>query len=299
MSTTLLQSAGSSGSGPSDMSLTQRVINANIAVHSRLASTYRTSEPHFRPENVSRVTRKVAALAEQTRARRLLDLGCGTGFMIDIAKEYVGHIVGVDVTPAMLEQVDRSGPATVELVTHDTGTYKPESGSFQLVTAYSFLHHLADLRSTFRTAATALEAGGCFYADLEPNFYFWESIGRLERGGDYHALVKREIEAVTYKDEEIQTRFGVSREIFSQAEYGKDITGGFTEEHLRELLVEQGFQQVDVHYHWFLGEGFLINSESAPRELLLQQAEAVDAALQRALPVSRSLFKYLGFVAVR
>lgn len=281
------------------MSLTQKVIDANIAVHSRLASQYQQCEPHFRPENVAKVERRLAALAAEIHAKNMLDLGCGTGFMINIAKPHVRHIVGVDVTAAMLERVDRSGPARIETVNHDTGTYPAAPGTFQLVTAYSFLHHLAELPPTFKTASRALAPGGKFYADLDPNFYFWESIYHLERGGDYHALVQREIEAVTFKDEEIEAKFGVSREIFNHAEYGKDMAGGFKEEALREELQAAGFSRVEFHYHWFLGEGFLINSGTAPREELMKQATIINDALQRALPVSRNLFKYLGFVATK
>ena len=279
--------------------LTQKVIEANIAVHSKLAAHYQTCEPHFRPENVAKVEHRLASLAQETRAESLLDLGCGTGFMINIARKYVRRIVGVDVTQPMLDRVDRSGSASIELVNHDTGTYPAAPGTFQLVTAYSFLHHLCELAATFRTASQALAPGGKFYADLDPNFYFWESIYRLERGGDYHPLVRREIEAVTFKDEEIEAKFGVSREVFNHAEFGKDIAGGFKEETLRQQLIEAGFARVEFHYHWFLGEGFLINGDSAAREELFQQAAVIHDALQRALPVSRNMFKYLGFVATK
>jgi ubiquinone/menaquinone biosynthesis C-methylase UbiE len=279
--------------------LTQKVIEANIAVHSKLADQYQTCEPHFRPENVAKVERRLAALVSETQAEKLLDLGCGTGFVINIAKKYLRSITGVDVTEAMLGRVDRSGPAKIELVNQDTGTYPAALGGFQLVTAYSFLHHLSELGPTLRTASQALAAGGKFYADLDPNFYFWESIYKLERGGAYHPLVRREIEAVTFKDEEIETKFGVSREVFNHAEYGKDITGGFKEETLRQELLEAGFTRVDFHYHWFLGEAFIINSTATDRDDLFQQALVVGEALQRALPVSRNLFKYLGFVATK
>jgi ubiquinone/menaquinone biosynthesis C-methylase UbiE len=281
------------------MSLTQKVIEANIAVHSKLAAQYQQCEPHFRPENVAKVERRLRELVKETRAQKMLDLGCGTGFMINIARTHLRHIIGVDVTAAMLERVDKSGPAKIEVVNHDTGTYPAERGVFQLVTAYSFLHHLAELLPTFRVASRALAPGGKFYADLDPNFYFWKGIDKLERHGNYHPLVQREIEAVTFKDEEIEAKFGVSREVFNHAEFGKDMAGGFKEETLREQLKEAGFSRVDVHYHWFLGEGFLINSGAASREELFGQAAVVNDALQRALPVSRNMFKYLGFVATK
>lgn len=286
-----------SANHPMTSQLTQKSIDANIAVHSKLAAHYQSSEPHFRPENIAKVETQLARLARETEAERLLDLGCGTGFIIQIAKKYVRRITGVDVTQAMLDRVDRNGSALIELVNHDTGTYSPPAGEFQLVTAYSFLHHLAELRPTFHTANRALKPGGKFYADLDPNYYFWRCIDDLDRGGGYHPLVRREIEAVCYKDEEIEAKFGVSRETFNHAEFGKDIVGGFREEVLRSQLFEAGFESVEFHYHWFLGESFLINSPGRPREVLCHEASLIDAALQRALPVSRNLFKYIGFVA--
>ena len=45
--------------------LTQKVIEANIAVHSRLAAHYQSCEPQFRPENVAKVERRFAALARE------------------------------------------------------------------------------------------------------------------------------------------------------------------------------------------------------------------------------------------
>jgi ubiquinone/menaquinone biosynthesis C-methylase UbiE len=281
------------------MSLTQKVIDANVAVHSRLAAHYESCEPHFRLENVAKVEHRIAALVSQTKASSLLDLGCGTGFVVNIAKRHVQRIVGVDVTPAMLEKVDRSGVASVEVVQQDTGTYSPQAGSFQIVTAYSFLHHLAERTPTFRTAHHALGPGGKFYADLDPNFYFWDSIRALDPGAPCHPLVKREIDAVTLRGGEIETQFGVTSDTFNHAEFGKNMDGGFKEDRLRDELCAAGFKDVVFHYEWFLGEGFLINSGAAPREQLLAEAATINAALQRALPVSRNLFKYLGFVATK
>jgi hypothetical protein len=152
---------------------------------------------------------------------------------------------------------------------------------------------------TFRTASRALAPGGKFYADLDPNWYFWSGISALTSGGQYHPLVQREIDAVTQKDQEVESKFGIPREVFNHAEFGKDFVGGFKEETLTEQLASAGFSRVDFHYDWFLGEGFLINSGEKPREELLTEAALVNAALLRALPVSRGLFKYVGFVATK
>ena len=278
------------------------VIQANIVVHSKLATSYQQTEPHFRPENLAIVDAALKRLVAETSATSLLDLGCGTGFMINLARPYVERIVGVDVTRAMLDQVDTSGPAKIELHEHDTGSFAAPPGSFDLVTAYSFLHHLYDVRPTLATAARALRKGGRFYADLDPNFYFWDAISKLEtaeRAGGYDPLVAREIEAVAHKDDQMNEQFGIPNAVFNDAEYGKDIAGGFKEDELRASLLEAGFSDVTFTYYWYLGQAAVVNDASKPRDERLANAALVDGVLQRLMPLSRHLYKYIGFVATR
>jgi SAM-dependent methyltransferase len=280
----------------------QEVIQANIAVHSKLAAVYAKTEPHYRPENLAVVDANLKRLTGETSAASVLDLGCGTGFMINLLKHYVPRVVGVDVTRAMLDQVDLTGPAKIELHEHDTGSFPAAPGSFDLVTAYSFLHHLYDIKPTLATAAKALRKGGKFYADLDPNFYFWSEISRLEgvqRPGGYDPIVAREIAAVEHKDDQMNQEYGIPNSVFNDAEYGKDVAGGFKEEDLRATLHEVGFSDVAFTYYWYLGQASVVNDESVPVDRRLANASLVDSVLQRVMPLSRTLYKYIGFVATR
>ncbi len=277
----------------------QEVIRANIALHTKVSSDYNTCEPHFRPENVANVERKLKAILDVTGRNRMLDLGCGTGFMIQIAKKHVAEIHGVDVTQAMMDKVDTSGSARIKLFNSDAGSFPAEPGSYDVVTSYSFLHHLFDIGPTLATAYRALKKGGKYYVDLDPNYGFWEAIEKLDRRGDYHPIVKREIEAVTYKDEDIQKQFGVDREVFNKAEYGKSTLGGFTEEHLSAKLKAAGFAKFEFFYEWYIGQGALINDARFTVEQRFTYAAQVNELLQRAMPLSRTLFKYIGFIATK
>ncbi|WP_373532544.1 class I SAM-dependent methyltransferase [Vampirovibrio sp.] len=276
----------------------QEVINANIEVHSRTADEYHT-EPHFRPENIAKVNEKLGNLARQTQAQKMLDLGCGTGFMINIAKQYVPHIDGVDVTQAMLDRVDTSGEANIRLFNHDTGSFTVEKNAYDLVTAYSFLHHLYDIVPTLKTAYDALKPGGKFYVDLDPNYYFWAGIDQLDRDGAYDAIVKREIEMVSHIDEQVGKRFNIDFELINLAEYGKNVKGGFKAEELDPLLRSVGFQSVELQYYWYIGQGYLINHEQYSPDKRQEYAEVTEDVLQKLLPLSKGLYKYLGFVATK
>lgn len=277
----------------------QEVIKANIALHTQMAEQYNTCEPHFRPENVHKVEERLQKIIAEVKGDKLLDLGCGTGFMINIAKKYVKYIDGVDVTQAMMDKIDKSGNATIRLFNHDTGTFDVVEGNYDLITGYSFLHHLYDINPTLQTAYKGLKKGGKLYCDLDPNFYYWDSINQLDRKGSYDPIIKREIEMVTYKDEDIEKNFGVSKDVFNSAEFGKNIAGGFKEEDLTSALKTAGFSQVEVFYYWFLGQASLINDSWGTKEERLKYADVMDEVLQRALPVSRNLYKYMGFIATK
>jgi ubiquinone/menaquinone biosynthesis C-methylase UbiE len=277
----------------------QAVIRANQELHTVLAASYDATEPQFRPENVAHVEKRLLEIFRAASPKRMLDLGCGTGFLINIAKQYISRIDGVDVTEAMISRVDRSGPCEIKLHLGDTGTFAVEEGAFDVVTAYSFLHHLYDIGPTLHTAARALRPGGKFYADQEPNYYFWEAVRALDPAGAYDAILRREILAVTEKDDEIQRQFQVDKDVFNQAEYNKSITGGFREEGLIEMLRKAGFSSVEISYYWFVGQAAVVNDQNYPRERRLEMAQLFASTLERGLPLTRHLFKYVGFVATR
>lgn len=276
----------------------RKVMEANVAVHARIAADYNKSEPQFRPENLARVDKILRGLIARTSAKRLLDLGCGTGFVIDLVRDKVEEIHGVDVTQAMLDQVDRSGPAKITLTCGDAATFDPGPAPFDMVTSYSVLHHLYDVEPLMRTAYRALKPGGVYYTDLEPNRAFWTELSKLSADDPLlPPLVKAEVKKIA--DHETALDIGVTRETIDLAEYGKNIRGGFDEDELRAMLARTGFSKVEVNYHWFVGQGAIINAPGTDKAAQIALAEQMDQALHRALPLSRPLYKYVGFVATK
>ncbi|MBA2522349.1 MAG: class I SAM-dependent methyltransferase [Solirubrobacterales bacterium] len=277
----------------------EAVLAANVELSAQLASSYNESEPHYRPENVARVAAKLEGVIAETGAERMLDLGCGTGFMIDIARTRIDRIHGVDASPAMIGRVDtEAGPAEVTIEVGDTGDVDLEEGTYDVVTAYSFLHHLYEVGPTLRTAARALRPGGKLYVDLEPNRHFWDAIAALDRAAPHDPIIEREI-AMVADHEGVALDVGVDAETFNLAEWGKTERGGLGEEEMTSALAEAGFASQRFFYEWFVGQGQLINDPERDRERALGDADVVSGLLARAHPLSRPLFKYMGFVATR
>ncbi len=269
------------------------VQDANILVHSKMAKTYDQREPHFRPEN----QRKVRGVLEELRSRsggRLLDVGCGTGFIINLARDLFDEIHGVDITEAMLEKVDASG-GHIEL--HRCGAEQMpfDDACFDVVTAYAFLHHLQETGPVLREVFRVLKKGGVFYADLEPNRLFWQLATQHDgrEAAQVRPLAKREIDSVCHTDDRVLDEFGIEKEVFNAAEYIKSISGGIDADILRKSVLEIGFSECRVDYQWFAGQGHVLHEQSE------KDAQTVDAYLRDISPLSNALFKYLRFIITK
>jgi ubiquinone/menaquinone biosynthesis C-methylase UbiE len=267
------------------------VIAANIEVHTRMASTYQSNEPHFRPENRAKVRGVLETLAARAGGGRLLDVGCGTGFVIDLARDLFRQIDGVDVTPAMLHRVNCSGNVFVHQARAEALPF--ESATFDMASSYAFMHHVTDHVAILREVRRVLRPGGLFYVDLEPNKLFWASMNALEiRGGQYSDIVAREIESVLHTDDAVEGEFGISAQTFRDAEPIKSVLGGFDPDEFAADARAAGFSSVEVTPDWYLGQGAVLHGQSA------DDAATIEAYLRRALPATAHLFKYLRFVCV-
>lgn len=268
-----------------------RVLNANISFHTALAEEYDVTQPHFRTENVARVTEIIRQMADETGGGSLIDLGCGTGFVINIAKSFFRRVVGVDITPAMLDRVDLTG-GNVEVCLATTDAVPFEDGEFDACTAYGYLHHLYDLGPTFREAARVLRSGGRFFADQDPNYHYWAHLSALQHPG-LTRFVEREVGAVLETADQIAGGTSLTAEEISDAEYQKMRLGGFKADQVAELLEASGFGTASYRYEWFLGQGVVLHEQGEAA------ASVVENYLREALPASKHLFKYVALSATK
>jgi len=260
------------------------VLEANIVLHSALADTYDHDQPHYRPENKALVSRRLAHYAERIGNRVLVDLGCGTGFVIQLAIPKYELICGVDVTPAMVSRVDTSS-GKVRILRANTEQIPLGSSVADVVTANSFLHHLYDVRPTLVEAYRILKKGGVFFSEEDPNFDFWKALKEL-RAGD-SAILQREIEAVQKTEEFVEKAKGVCGDTVKMAEYQKMVLGGMRTDRLRDLFQDVGFSSVNIQHYWFLGQGPVLHGQSA------DAVQIIDDYLRSVLPLSSHLFKYI------
>jgi ubiquinone/menaquinone biosynthesis C-methylase UbiE/DNA-binding transcriptional ArsR family regulator len=105
-----------------------------------------------------------AALEGAPRFRRLLDIGCGAGRMLELLAPQAEAATGVDLSAAMLgvarARVEQAGLRNVQLRQGDMYALPVERDSIDLAVVHQVLHYLDNPARALREAARALSPGG-------------------------------------------------------------------------------------------------------------------------------------------
>ncbi|MEV4582898.1 class I SAM-dependent methyltransferase [Nonomuraea jabiensis] len=108
---------------------------------------------------------RVATAARPRAGERVLDVGCGTGYLSRILAPVVtpsGHVTGVDPSPAMIDYATRHAPANCTYVEGSGQDLPFPDGSFDLVISSLAVHHIpAEARpEALRQMFRVLRPGG-------------------------------------------------------------------------------------------------------------------------------------------
>ncbi len=105
-----------------------------------------------------------AARGAGGRLQKLLDIGVGTGRMLELLAGEAESAIGVDLSPAMLgvarAQIEKAGLRNVQLRQGDIYALPVESETIDLAVVHQVLHYLDDPGRALREAARALKSGG-------------------------------------------------------------------------------------------------------------------------------------------
>lgn len=125
---------------------------------------------------------------------RVLEIGCGTGLLLKRLSDHDGDVVGVDLSPGMLEHARARG-----LDVHESGANELpfEDASFDLAFSFKVLPHVREIEGALAECSRVLKPGGT--AILE--FYNPTSVRGLRK-----AVVRDRISGTTREDE-VFTRF--------------------------------------------------------------------------------------------
>ncbi|MHC5113249.1 MAG: tetratricopeptide repeat protein [Planctomycetota bacterium] len=110
------------------------------------------------PKLLRRAVDEIAGSVEN--AWRIADLGCGTGLCGEAFRSMATTLIGVDLSPGMIQRARRRNLYDVLLCGDVAEALAPEAGSLDLVLAGDVLPYVGSVEALFELAAAALRAGG-------------------------------------------------------------------------------------------------------------------------------------------
>lgn len=211
------------------------VLSDNRSFYDQTAAVYDLADGRRSAQLETWLKTKLKALADQHGNASLLDLGCGTGFVMRAARHYFQQVVGVDISPKMLKKAKRYG----SVVCSDISKLPFKNKSFNVVICFATLHHCFKTEAVFKQTYRVLKTNGCFYSDhdLEANFAnsfkLPLSIYRALRNPArrYTKLIK-----------------GLDKDLYKKTEYH---SSGLDALKITKQLKNVGFTSIKTTYHWF------------------------------------------------
>jgi ubiquinone/menaquinone biosynthesis C-methylase UbiE len=163
--------------------------SCNLFQYGVLVGDRSYNSPHYHTDYELQRSRKVrtalvrlnriAALVKE-EAPRLLDVGCGIGAVMEAANLRGWKPVGSDVSQAVVDGCRQRG-LECELIANDRLPF--DNATFDVVTAWSVIEHVADVRTTLQEWRRVLRPGGILAIDTS-NALCWKArlLGPKYRG---------------------------------------------------------------------------------------------------------------------
>jgi len=188
-------------------------------IYSRFAANY---EARMRGElkyvGPERLWAEVESVIGERAGLRVLDLGCGSGLMGPCARARAAELVGIDLSPEMVELALARGLYDQLEVAEITAWLGGGGGAFDLILCCDTLIYFGDLTPVMRDAASRLAPGGVFAVSMERGdnpFRLSPETGRYSHHPDHlRAAAAAAGLAVAALAED-----------FLRLEYGQEVTG--------------------------------------------------------------------------
>ena len=125
--------------------------------------------------------------------RDVLELGCGTGLIMDRISDRCRTLVGVDISLGMLERARGRGHRRVVQASVEQLPF--QDATFDVVYSFKVLAHVERVDRALEEAARVLRPGGWFVADF---YNPWSMRGLIKRFGPAGRIARRAHEKQVY-----------------------------------------------------------------------------------------------------
>jgi ubiquinone/menaquinone biosynthesis C-methylase UbiE len=211
--------------------LAMSVRNANITIFdSKDFDKYQTNPSIYEPARQSAIRKILMEFASPHG--RLLDIGCGTGNILNLARGCFKTAYGLDVSFNLLKELKQRSAKMRDifyLALGEAGFLPYKENIFDFACLYGVLHHIANHKNILKEICRVLKNGGVLYTDHDPNYFFCRFYS------PYYRL--RHLR-----------KPGFGTHLAELSEYHHTYTSGINTEQLKKEITEAGFGTCQVNF---------------------------------------------------
>lgn len=219
------------------LNLSEKVKKANKTFYNIIADSYEKIDGKRDKTTTEWISSKLRDLSSslQTKKKIVLDIGCGSGFIMRNALPFFDYIIGVDISHKILIPLKNQGYAVV-CADIDYLPFKKES--FDMITCFAVLHHIFIYETFFSECFRVLKNNGIFYSDhdldsiFRKRFSFFINIYRFffNEERKYNSKEKK-----------------VTHELYKFTEIHHN---GIPTRLIKVIMQNNGFKDIHISYHW-------------------------------------------------
>lgn len=213
----------------------RRVKKANKQFYDIVSDSYEYVDGKRDAVTTAWISKKLKLLQKQTHGKTLLDIGCGSGFILRNAQQYYKTIIGVDISLEILKTLQKQG----SIVVCADNDYLPfKDNAIDTVSCFAVLHHLYSYEKLVAEIHRVLKKNGLFYSDHDLDGVFAKRFSFFMR-------IYR-----SFFNEEKKYR-KANRKITSELYHFTEVHHtGINTEQIQHILQNSAFSSVQTYYHW-------------------------------------------------
>ena len=166
------------------------------------AAEYDQRNTYYYSRNGKISCRDIADLLKKAPYESLLDVGCGTGFLLELlSSQKAAQYTGLDLSPEMIKMAEKKTIPGTEFTVGSAEALPFADGSFDVVTCSQSFHHYPHPKKAMAEAWRVLKPGGLYIlsdtgisgigAWIDNHILF-----RLSTSGDCHTTDRKGIGAM-------------------------------------------------------------------------------------------------------
>ncbi len=213
----------------------RRVKKANKQFYDIVSDSYEQVDGKRDTSTTRWISKKLQLLQKQTHGKTLLDVGCGSGFILRNAQSYYKTVIGVDISLEILKTLQKQGYV---VVCADNDYLPFKEGIFDTITCFAVLHHLYNYEKLIPETHRVLKKGGIFYSDHDLDRTFARKFALPMKTYRFFFNEEKKYKHANKK---------ITSELYHYTEVHHR---GINTRYIQEILQNSAFSSVTTTYHW-------------------------------------------------